>query len=141
MGSLAGHRFVADFWNYHDPWSLPQPWPAVAYACSPFCVLLAMRPIVSTAITPLWTSTADAYRMHLPIHVFGLVVGSSSRVLFCVVPAKPLTLVAAAVLSEALICHVIPLADTAVFIGLGRLQRPREEYAFQRLWGAGAAGT
>ena len=45
VGSLAGHRFVADFWNYHDPWSLPQPWPAVAYACSPFCVLLAMRPI------------------------------------------------------------------------------------------------
>jgi hypothetical protein len=104
-------------------------------------ITLAIRPIVGTAVTPLWSAAADAYRLHLPLHISGLTIGAFSRIIFCLVPVDPLPLIAAAILSEALICHVIPLADAAIFIGLELLGRPREEYSLQRLWGAAAAGT
>ena len=102
--------------------------------------VLGLRPIIGTLVTPLWSAGADAFGVHCTLHVIGLVFGSCSRVLFRFVPIEPIPLLAAAIVSEALICAVVPLGDAAVFLGLERLGRPREQYAFQRLWGAVAAG-
>ena len=49
-------------------------------------------------------------------------------------------MMAAAIISELLICHVETLATAAVFLGLSRLDRPLEDFAKQRLWGAIGAG-
>ena len=102
--------------------------------------ILALRPVVGTIVTPMWTAVADAYHIHRCLHVFFLIVGSVSRLLYLLVPIKPASLLAAAALSECLTCAIVPLADSATFDGLERLGRSREEYAAQRLWGAVGAG-
>ena len=103
-------------------------------------VVLAVRPVVGTTVTPLWTALADVSGRHQALHVGSLVVGGASRLLYLAVPATATPLLAAAVASEVLTCHMTPLSDTAVVTGLKRLGRPQTEYAQQRLWGAVGAG-
>lgn len=101
--------------------------------------VLGMRPAIGTLVTPLWSAAADKFDAHRVLLLTGLVIGSSSRILFCIVPTDPIWMLMTAILSESLLCHVVPLGDAAVFIKLARLGRPREEYSLQRLWGAVAA--
>lgn len=103
-------------------------------------VVLAVRPVVGTLVTPLWTALADASGRHQSLHMCSLVVGSVSRLLYVAVPATAAPLLAAAVVSEVLTCSMTPLGDTAIVEGLKRLGRPSEDYARQRLWGAVGAG-
>ena len=102
--------------------------------------VLALRPVVGTLVTPLWSTMADYLGSHRVLHAFGLLVGSSSRALYLLMPTEPALLVMGAVLSESLTCHIVPLTDAATFLGLERLGRSKDEYALQRLWGAVSAG-
>ena len=102
--------------------------------------VLAVRPVVGAAITPLWTALADASGWHQTLHVTSLVIGGLSRVLYRAAPTSAAPLLAAAVASEVLTCHMTPLGDTAVVVGLKRLGRPQDEYSQQLLWGAVGAG-
>lgn len=102
-------------------------------------VVLGVRPLVSTLATPLWSAAADKFDAHRTLLLIGLTFGSCSRILFCIVPTDPIWMLTAAIVSESLICHVVPLGDAAVFVKLARLGRPRQDYALQRLWGAIAA--
>ena len=103
--------------------------------------VLSVRPIVGIFITPLWSAAADYFGIHRSLLIFGLVVGSSSRILFRLVPTSSFWMLATSAISESLSYAIIPLGDAVVFLGLARLGRPREEYPLQRLWGAVAAGT
>ena len=102
--------------------------------------VLAMRPAVGLIATPLWTALADAYDMHRTLLCLSLVAGSSSRLLYVLLPPTPLPLIAGAFASEFLVCAIVPLSDGLTFVGLERLGRSREEYALQRLWGAASIG-
>ena len=86
--------------------------------------VIGLRPVIGTLVTPLWSAAADAYGAHRALLLVGLVAGSSSRILFAVVPTDPSWMLTTAVLTESLLCHVVPLGDAAVFVKLERLGRP-----------------
>ena len=102
--------------------------------------VLGVRPVVSIVVPAAWTAAADHFGWHRSLLIFGLIVGSSSRILYGIAPTDATSMMAMAIISESLICHVVPLADAAVFLGLSRLDRPLEDFAQQRLWGAIGAG-